>query len=256
MQQRTIPSDVCVYGASPSAVTAALQVRRQGLRVALVVPGHHIGGMLVEGLGRQDVNNHGWLNHQAIGGMAAEFFRRMGAAYGTPVQYSFESSVAERVIFEWLKEAGVDIFRGCRLRESREAVVAPGLRIRHIEMENGTRFTARVFVDGTVEGDLMKWAGVSCTWGREANHTYGETLNGIRETTTYRQFAVEVDPYVTPGQPSSGLLPTLQDEELGTPGQADRRIMGFCFRQCLTRNPANRLPSLYDKCVRRRARAA
>lgn len=231
-----------MYGASPSAVTAALQVRRQGLRVALVVPGHHIGGMLVEGLGRQDVNNHGWLNHQAIGGMAAEFFRRMGAAYGTPVQYSFESSVAERVIFAWLKEAGVEIFRGCRLRESREAVATPGLRIRHIEMENGTRFTARVFVDGTVEGDLMKWAGVSCTWGREANATYGETLNGIRDTTTYRQFAVDVDPYVIPGQPASGLLPTLQDEELGIPGNADRRIMGFCFRQCLTRHPANRLP--------------
>ncbi len=166
-----------------------------------------------------------------------------GAASGIGLETAVSlASAGERVIIAWLKEAGVEIFRGNRLAESPAAIVKQGARILRLEMENGTCFGARVFVDGTIEGDLMKWAGVSCTWGREANDTYGETLNGVRGASTYRQFAVEVDPYVTPGQPSSGLLATLQDEPLGQPGSADRRIMGFCFRQCLTRIPGNRRP--------------
>jgi len=242
MQRQIIEREICVYGASPAAVTAAIQVKRQGQHVALVVPGHHVGGMLVEGLGSQDVDNHGLSNHLAIGGLAAEYFQRIGEAYDTSVQYKFESSVSERVIMAWLNDAGVDIFTGNRLKESHTAVVKHGAQIRELEMENGNRFRARIFIDATVEGDLMKWAGVSCTWGREANSTYGETLNGIRGTTTYRQFAVDVDPYVIPGDPSSGLIATIQDEPLGIPGSADRRIMGFCFRQCLTRNSSNRIP--------------
>jgi hypothetical protein len=242
MQRQIIEREVCVYGASPTAVTAALQVRRQGRSVALVAPGRHIGGMLVEGLGSQDVDNHGLSNSLAIGGLAADYFRQIGEAYSTTVQYRFESNVSERVILAWLIEAGVELFTDHQLAESRTAVMKDGARIREIEMENGTRFRARIFIDGTVEGDLMKGAGVSYTWGREANETYGETLNGIRASTTYRQFSVDVDPYVIPKVPSSGLIATIQDEPLGIPGSADRRSMGFCFRQCLTKNPSNRIP--------------
>ncbi len=234
--------DVCVYGSSPAAMTAALQVRAQGLSVALVVPGQHVGGMLVEGLGSQDVNKNGTNNVLVIRGFAQEFYQRVGTKYGKPVQYNFEPHVAGEVIEEWLAEAGVEVFRNNRLLEDFAAVTKDGTRIVGIEMENGNQFRARVFIDGTIEGDLMKWAGVSYVVGRESNATYGETLNGIRGTNTYRQFTVNVDPYVVPGNPASGLIATIQDEPLGPPGSADDGVMGFCFRQCLTRTAGNRIP--------------
>jgi hypothetical protein len=58
----------------------------------------------------------------------------------------------------------------------------------------------------------------------------------------FQQFQVRVDPYRTPGDPMNGLIPTIQDEALGTPGAGDDNIQAFCFRLCLTGIPANRLP--------------
>ncbi|NJL70288.1 MAG: FAD-dependent oxidoreductase [Candidatus Competibacteraceae bacterium] len=237
-----IQRDVCVYGSSPAAMTAALQVRAQGLSVALLVPDQHVGGMLVEGLGSQDVNKNGTNNVLVISGLAREFYQRMGTKYGKPVQYTFEPHVAGEVIEEWLAEAGVEVFRHHRLVEHFDAVTKEGTRIVELKMENGNRFRAAMFIDGTIEGDLMKWAGVSFTVGRESNATYGETLNGIRSTNTYRQFTVNVDPYRVPDNPASGLIATIQDEPLGTPGASDDGVMGFCFRQCLTKIAGNRFP--------------
>ena len=244
-----IERDICVYGSSPAAFTAALQVRAQGRSVALIVPGQHIGGMLIEGLGSQDVNKNGTKNELVISGFSKEFYQRIGAKYGKPVQYNFEPLVAEAVINEWLAEAGVDIYRGNRLAERFDAVRKDRAKIVELEMENGNRFRAGVFIDGTIEGDLMKWAGVSYFVGRESNSTYGETLNGIRNG-GYRQFSVKVDPYIVPGKPDSGLIPTIQDEPLGTPGEGDDSVMGFCFRQTLTKAAGNKIaitrPADYD----------
>ena len=244
-----VKRDVCVYGSSPAAMTAALQVRAQGRSVALIVPGQHIGGMLVEGLGSQDVNNNGTQNELVISGLSKEFYQRIGAKYGKAVQYRFEPKIAQATINEWLIEAGVDVFRGNRLAERFEAVQKDGTEIVELEMENGNRFRAEVFIDGTIEGDLMKWAGVSYVVGRESNATYGETLNGIRNG-GYRQFAKNVDPYIVPGNPASGLIATIQDEPLGTLGAADDNIMGFCFRQTLTKTAGNKItitqPADYD----------
>ena len=40
--------------------------------------------------------------------------------------------------------------------------------------------TGKVFIDCSVEGDLMAHAGVSYTVGREDNSVYGETYNGVQ----------------------------------------------------------------------------
>ncbi|WFB37069.1 FAD-dependent oxidoreductase [Kiritimatiellota bacterium B12222] len=236
-----IQRDICVYGDSPAALTAALQAQSQGASVALIVPVQHMGGMLVEGLGSQDVNKNGTKNEQVISGLSQEFYQRVGAKYGKSVQYRFEPHVAEAVIDEWLAEAGIDVFRNNRLVEDYRAVVKEGTRIVEVHMENGNIFRASVFIDGTIEGDLMKWAGVSYAVGRESNARYGETLNGIRGSNTYRQFSVNVDPYIVPGDPESGLIATIQDEALGTPGDGDDGVMGFCFRQTLTTTPENKI---------------
>lgn len=56
-------------------------------------------------------------------------------------------------------------------------------RITSLTMESGATLgsAATVYIDGTYEGDLMARAGVSYTWGREANSTYNESYAGRRD---------------------------------------------------------------------------
>ncbi|HSH93333.1 MAG TPA: FAD-dependent oxidoreductase, partial [Roseimicrobium sp.] len=93
-------------------------------------------------------------------------------------------------------------------------------------------------------------AGVSYHIGREANSTYGETLNGIRAETPHHQFTVAVDPYVKPGDAASGLLPFIQSGDGGKPGDGDRSVQAYNYRLCFTTNAENRLtmapPPGYD----------
>jgi hypothetical protein len=240
-------ADVVVYGGSAAGVTAAIAARQSGREVVLVAPERHVGGFAVEGLGGSDINNHWFRNDEAVGGLAREFYGRIGKEYGAegPV-YRFESSVAERVYAKMLAEAGVEVRRGERLTR----VEKRGARVMAIVTESGARIEGKVFIDAMIEGDLLAAAGVETTVGREANAKYGETKNGIRGENTYRQFAVRVDPYRIPGDAASGLIPTIQDEELGRPGEGDERIQAFCFRLCLTKRPENRLaisrPADYD----------
>jgi hypothetical protein len=109
-----------------------------------------------------------------------------------------------------------------------------------------------MFIDATYEGDLMAKAGVSYHVGREAEAVYGESLNGIRVAhATKHQFTHDVDPYVRPGDPSSGLLPLISAEPPGTDGAGDRRVQAYNFRMCTTDVPENRRawpkPEDYDE---------
>ncbi|MBL8230545.1 MAG: FAD-dependent oxidoreductase [Bryobacterales bacterium] len=238
-------ADVIVYGGTAAGVAAAVQTARMGRSVILVAPEKHIGGITVEGLGSADINNHWFRNDLAVGGLAAEFYARLGRKYGKngPV-YRYESHVAESVFADMLREAKVTVVGESRLREPLASSVrwGEGRALRAIIVESGQEYAGRMFLDCTLEGDLLKAAGVDTTFGRESNHLYGETKNGIRAETTHAQFKVRVDPYRTPGDAKSGLIPTIQDEPLGTPGEGDHNIQAFCFRLCLTRNPANRIP--------------
>ena len=99
-------ADVVVYGGTAAGVAAAVQVARMGRSVVLVAPEKHLGGMAVEGLGGGDVNNHWFANDVAIGGLAREFYVRLGRKYGkSGAVYRYESHVAEEVFEDLLREA-------------------------------------------------------------------------------------------------------------------------------------------------------
>ena len=249
--------DVVVYGGTAGGITAAIQVARMGKTVALLEPSNHIGGMSVEGLGGSDIDNHKeFQNSPAVGGIALDFYRRIAKAYGRQDAFEemlakrekkadswrFESSVAERVFDQWVTEHNINVFRNHRLAETKNAVRKSGAVITEIQVENGAVFRGKVFIDATIEGDLLARSGVSTTVGREANSQYNETLNGIRAVTDHAQFVVNVDPYKSPGDSKSGLIPTVQDEPPGIPGAGDKRLQAFCFRMCLTKDKANQLP--------------
>ncbi|HJT34108.1 MAG TPA: FAD-dependent oxidoreductase [Pirellulales bacterium] len=228
--------DVAIYGGTSAGVAAAAQTARMDKRAVLIEPGRHLGGLTSGGLGATDIGNKG-----AIGGISREFYRRLGRHYGKDEAWTFEPHVAEAVMDELAATPGVTVVRGERL-DLAAGVNKEGARIVSIQMESGRSFTAQVFIDASYEGDLMAEAGVSYHVGREANSVYDETLNGVQLGSPKHQFKKPVDPYRTPGDPASGLLPGVHEGGPGEHGQGDRRVQAYNFRMCLTDDPANRLP--------------
>jgi hypothetical protein len=250
----TIPAEVCIYGGTSAGIIAAIQLARKGKKVIIVEPSSHIGGMSVEGLGGSDINNHSdFKNDRAVGGLALEFYKMTASKYGIKnfeqerhksMTWRFEPHVAEEVFLNWIRKYDIPLYLNHRLKLNFEAVLKQDRQIKCIETENGKFFKARIFIDATYEGDLLHFAGISTIIGRESNELYGESKNGIRQENNYRQIEVNVDPYNIPGDPSSGTIHTVQNEflNLDSIGRGDHRIQAYCFRACLTKDPANRVP--------------
>ncbi len=226
-------ADVVVFGGNAAGVAAACTAARLGKSVVVTELGRHVGGLTSGGLGWTDIGNKA-----AIGGFSRAFYQRLGRHYGKPETWYFEPSVAEKELRTLLAEANVPIHFEQRLA----SVKMDGARIVEITMEDRSVYRGKMFIDCTYEGDLMAKAGVKYMVGREANDRFDETLNGVRAETPKHQFLVPVDPYVTPGDPTSGLLPFVQGEPLGEPGSGDPSVQAYNFRLCLTKNPQNRKP--------------
>ncbi|MET0263862.1 MAG: FAD-dependent oxidoreductase, partial [Rariglobus sp.] len=171
--------DVCVYGGTAGGVMAAVEAARLGLKAVVIEPAAEIGGMTASGLGYTDIGNKA-----AIGGIAREFYRKVGAHYGVPEAWTFEPHVASAVFNELITQAGVVVHR----RQYLAAVKKAGTRIVSLTTESGLVISAAVFIDATYEGDLLAKAGVSHHIGREDNSVYNETLNGAQIHPTH-QFA-------------------------------------------------------------------
>ncbi len=237
----TIETDVCIYGGTSGGIAAAVTVARSGLRVVVLQPGKHIGGMTSGGLGWTDFGRK-----HVIGGLSRSFYQQVGRHYGLAEEWQFEPGVAEAVYGRWVDEHGIDV-RCCQFLDS---VESDAQQLRAIVLLGGLRVTARLFMDCTYEGDLMAMAGADFHVGREANEVYGETLNGI-QVRDMHQFGLAVDPYVVEGNPASGLLPQIEDTDL-TPqqGRGDHRLQAYCFRMCMTDDPTLKIewqkPSNYD----------
>ncbi|MDB6154059.1 MAG: xly [Chthoniobacteraceae bacterium] len=230
---KVIESEICVYGGTAAGVSAACTASRLGKKAVIAEFGRHVGGLTSGGLGWTDIGNKA-----AIGGFAHDFYKRLGKHYDKAEAWYFEPHVAERELRDLLEESSVPIYFGQRLA----TVKKEGTRIVEIAMENGDVYRAAMFLDCSYEGDLMAKAGVKYMIGREANTRFGETLNGVRARTPSHQFSVAVDPYVTSGDTSSGLLPFVQPGDGGVPGDGDLCVQAYNFRLCLTNNPANRNP--------------
>ncbi|MBE7544474.1 MAG: FAD-dependent oxidoreductase [Bryobacteraceae bacterium] len=229
--------DLVVYGGTAAGVMTAVSAARQGLKVALLEPGVHVGGMVSGGLSATDVGRR-----EVIGGLALEFYFRAARHYSLnrhhlELAWRPEPKVAEAVFREMIAEARVTLLQRQRLREKNGVVIENG-RISEIITEPGWRFRARIFADASYEGDLMTQAKVSYTFGREGVAQYGESLAGVRAVTPSHQFPVNI-----PARDEQGrLLPEISPEPRGEPGSADKRIQAYNFRIAATNVAANRVP--------------
>jgi hypothetical protein len=224
--------DLVVYGGTAGGVITAAAARREGLTVALLEPGRHLGGMVSGGLGWTDYGKK-----EVNGGYSLEFFERVGAKYGRPIEWHFEPHVAEAVFNDLVKETGVHVFLQQRLREH-GGVRKTGTSLTEILTEKGGVFGARLFVDASYEGDLMAQAGASYTWGREGITEYNESLAGVRDRTPLHQFRAAVSPLDSRGK----LLPEIMPRSKDPVGAADKRVQAYNFRLCMTKTADNRVP--------------
>ncbi|WP_207513913.1 FAD-dependent oxidoreductase [Longitalea luteola] len=267
-QHPPVEADVIVYGGTSAGITAAIQLSRAGKSVILIEPSKRIGGLTTGGLGATDIGNKA-----AIGGIAREFYRNIRKYYDNPAHWkwqtraeyfkkekeedamwTFEPSAALKVYHEMLAPEKVKLIYGERLNRA-AGVVKKNQAIVSIQMENGTVYKGKMFIDATYEGDLMAAAGVSYTYGRESNQQYKETLNGVQanrfnitlkehisRNAHYHNFVNGVDPYIVKGDRSSGLLTGINAGGPGIEGAADKKIQAYCFRMTLTDHPDNRIP--------------
>ena len=255
--------DIVVYGGTSSAIMTAVQARQMGKTVVVVSPDKHLGGLTSGGLGWTDSGDKG-----VIGGLARNFYHRVWQKYvpdsawrwqkrdefgnkgqGTPsidgnerTMWVFEPHVAEEVFEDLVREYEIPVHRDEWLDRA-NGVHKNGNWIESITTLSGRQFRGKMFIDATYEGDLMAAAGVTYRVGREANAEYGETLNGVQTANAKsHQFEHCVDPYVVPGDPSSGLLPRIHGGSAGVNGEADNRVQAYNYRMCLTTVPENRTP--------------
>ncbi len=262
--------DIVVYGGTSGGVTAAVQAARLGKTVVLVEPTKFLGGLTTGGLGATDIGNK-----KAIGGMSREFYHRIWQHYSDAsnwklqtredyykkrphgnsadeeTMWTFEPHVASKVFEDMITEAKVPVVFSERL-DLKTGVVKEGARVVKIVMESGRAFEGKVFIDATYEGDLMAKAGVSYHVGREPNGQYGETINGLQMAgAKHHQFVKNVDPYVKPGDPSSGLVWGIKAMPSGQDGDGDKNIQAYNFRMCNTSDEAIRVafpkPANYDE---------
>ena len=239
--------DIVVYGDSSGATTAAIDAKRRGLSVILVNPVAFPGGMSASGLGATDFLGR----RNTFGGVASEFYDGVAAAYGKDFVRSFEPHVGYKVFQKMIADAGVTVVYN-ELLDRSKGVKMNGKRIESITTLSGKTYRGKMFIDATYVGDLMAAVGVTYTVGREPESQYGEDMAGVRRGDTsprvhYTQkdkdhFIKDVDPYVKPSDPSSGLLPYVVKIEGLTNGQGDKKIQAYNYRVCLTTDPKLRIP--------------
>lgn len=220
--------DVVVYGATASGVIAAVAAAREGMHVVIVEPKAHLGGMVSGGLSRTDVGRSA-----VIGGYAKELYERAGKYYRSPdsIAWLMEPHVAEKIFNDMVKEAHVDVYYHCRLKE-KGGVQKSGNRILSVITENGIKFKGKVFIDATYEGDLMAFSGVAYTFGREPVSKYDEPSAGIREGASRGKAHDET------GRLYYGVLPAPP----GNIGDGDKKTQSYNFRLSLTDDSTNKVP--------------
>ena len=232
-------ADVIVYGSTPGGFCAAIAAAREGASVILLEPTPHVGGLSTGGLSHCDSNQ---MVRETLMGLFDEWHQRvvndytqrgLQAPYNPTLKdtakWTFEPHVAMRVTKAMLKEAGVTVLTGRYLK----SVTKEGSRITSLVTKDGI-FRAKVFVDGSYEGDLMAAAGVEWTIGREGRAEFGESYAGKQ----YPKTKMNISGFDT----RQNLLPLVTGSNPGPDDAGDKNIMTYSFRLCLTTDPAKLVP--------------
>lgn len=210
-----LKTDVCIYGATPGGIASAIAAAKSGSQVVLIEPTARIGGLVTSGLSHTDFHSL-----ESLSGSFLDFSQRVKAhyvkAYGADseqVKACFEGTFGEPkvnlLIFEEMlqEQPKITLHRNAVLK----SVKNEGPQIKSASFD-GLTVEAKVFVDGSYEGDLMAKTPVKYHVGREGQDTYGESL---------------------------------------APEKGDSQLQAYNFRFCATDDPDNRVPIAAPKGYKR-----
>ena len=234
-------ADVIVYGSTPGGFCAAIAAAREGASVILLEPTDHVGGLNTGGLSFSDSNQ---MVRATLMGLFDEWHTRVmkdytdrglkapfNAAVKNQARWTYEPHVAMRVTREMLNEAGVTVLTERYL----QSVTKDGPRITSLITKDGT-YSAKVFVDGSYEGDLMAAAGVDWRADREGRAEFGESLAGKQ----YPKKKMNISGFDDEGK----LLPLMTTADGGAAEAGDNNLMTYSFRLCLTKDGENQVPMI------------
>ncbi|MEI9808034.1 MAG: FAD-dependent oxidoreductase [Bacteroidota bacterium] len=257
-----------VYGATPGGVACAVRAAREGLKVLLVNPTEHLGGMFASGLGIMDTLYNGSRAplYDEFRQSIYDYYR---LKYGTDSpQYEnsgpgisktkYEAHVAEQLINVLLAaETNITIIKGfypVSADKNNKHIKSIGFKM--VDGQETMYKEAMIFADCSYEGDLLAIAGAAFRMGRESKNEFGEKYAGVI-------YSKDVEP----GKAVNGLnkdeanlirnLNLYRYKESGTllmmpesTGEAHSAIQGFNLRSIITDDPGNRLlpakPANYD----------
>ncbi len=205
--------DVCVYGATPGGIAAAISAAKQGQRVILLEPTNRIGGLVTSGLSHTDFHSF-----ESLTGSFLDFAQRVETHYiktygidSPQLIASFNGTFAEPKVNLLVFEAMLAEQKNIEVKKLKVLQLLPlvssdgGLRITKLfaVTENERHpFEAKIYIDASYEGDLLAAAGVPFHVGREGRDKYGESL---------------------------------------APEAEDQQLQAYNFRWCMTKTPANRV---------------
>lgn len=245
--------DVVIYGATSAGIIAGYTAIKMGKTAVVIATDDHIGGLSSGGLGQTDIGNKA-----AIGGLSRQFYRDLGTYYGKDESWTFEPKVARKMFDRYIQEVKLPIIKNQRIgkvKKKKGTISSVQLHPTLGKTESTYEIIGKVFLDCTYEGDLLAIAGVPFMLGRENNSQFNETLNGYQLPTYqkqsgWHQFPDGVSPYITVGDPKSGLLYGISKDKPSATGSGDKRIQAYNFRICLTDSAENRIsiekPKNYD----------
>lgn len=202
------PTKICIYGATPGGIAAALAASQSGENVLLIASGDHLGGLFTSGLSHSDFHSF-----ESLSGTFLEVSKRVKAFYedtygddSPQLEASFEGTFAEpKVNGLILKEMMAAYSNLTIIKEAQlNGLDHNGNTIKSasfLTKKGVINVEAAVFIDGTYEGDLMAMAGVPYEVGREGKEKFGESL---------------------------------------APDVGDNELQGYNFRFCATKEAGNR----------------
>lgn len=233
---------ILVYGASSAGVAAAITASKNStIAVALVEPLQIVGGMLsAGGLFLNDQLDSSF-NSFFVSGLSRELMENVNAHYSSKSDVVLPDMwVAQAAIDSMLESRpSIKIMTGCALiSASRSDATVTSITV---DCADGMHvITSSVFIDASYSGDLLVASGVSYTFGREANTTYGESLAGALD---FSDGEDEFKVNSTRAIDSNGnLLPNIDHNPLPSPGGADDRMMAFQHRACVTKDIGLKVP--------------
>lgn len=204
--------DVVIYGATPGGIAAALAAAKGGRSVLLAEPSIRIGGMATNGLQHPDFRAF-----ESLNGMFWDYNQRTLAYYtktyganSQQVKDTFRGTHAEPkvslMLFQQMlaEYPSITVKTQWLLSDAYTRGPAGDRTVRAAKFRDASGkdhlIEAKMFIDGSYEGDLIAAAQVSYRIGVEARDEYGESaapVDGSGELQGYNfRFVMTQDPKI------------------------------------------------------------